>query len=153
MRNQVRTGDRVNRTRFPAPADDVGESASASIVNWARTDEIRQFPNSRFKLLALILVFAWSLVELPLEITLAQSPSEKAVILCSKAFLGLIVLLAGRQMHWAELAFMFSCTLSILAIAPMLATELTVFPTAFLLSFVECVLKAIALFVFARSAL
>jgi hypothetical protein len=48
---------------------------------------------------------------------------------------------------------MFSCTLSILAIAPMLATELTVFPTAFLLSFVECVLKAIALFVFARSAL
>jgi hypothetical protein len=143
----------VNRTRFPAPANDVSESVSALSVNWARTDEIRRFPNSRFQLLALILVFAWSLVELPLEITLAQSPSEKAVILCSKAFLGLIVLLAGRQTRWAELALMFTCALSILAIAPMLATELTVFPTAFLLSFFECVLKAIVLFVFARSVL
>lgn len=143
----------MNRNSFPGPASDAGESASASFANRARPVEIRRFTNSRLRTLALILVFAWSLVELPLEITLAQSSSERAVILWSKAFLGLIALLAGRQMRWAELAFMFTCAMSVLAITPMLATELTVFPTAFLLSLLECALKGAAVFVFARSVL
>ena len=97
-----------------------------------------------------VVVFAWSLVEAPLEIFLAQSVGEEAAILFSKGVLGFLTVCVVKQIRAAELSFMFICLLSILAIAPQLVTEIEIFPIAFWLSFVECIFKATAFLTLVR---
>ncbi|MEI6001648.1 hypothetical protein H3V53_32140 [Paraburkholderia bengalensis] len=105
----------------------------------------------RSRALVSLVVFGWALVEIPLELSLAPTFDEQLAILFSKALLGAVVFGAANRVRWTEVVFMLNCILSILAVAPSLPTEMVVLPIAFWFSFVECLLKGIALLIFAFS--
>ncbi len=49
-----------------------------------------------------------------------------------------------RGRRWAERIFAFICVTSLLAVVPALPYEITVSPTVFFCSLVECIVKAVA---------
>lgn len=130
--------------------DDAIERNASASAGWRGEGRTRNAGDCRFRLAALLLVVVWSLAEAPFEIASAATVSEKLVLLSSKAIVGLIALLAGTRIRWAEFVFVFICALSILAIVPGLADEMTISWSVFGWSFAECAIKAFALFAFAR---
>lgn len=86
----------------------------------------------------------WSLCELPFEVWASRSASEAAACIVAKllwvALVGFV--LAGNRA--ARIVYAFLCTIGLMAVAFGLPAEYRVFPLGFVLSSVECVLKASA---------
>jgi hypothetical protein len=86
----------------------------------------------------------WSVIELPFEIWV--STSARNALACVTAELLWVALvgfvLAGSRV--ARIAFAFLCTIGLMAVAFGLPAEYRVFPLGFVLSSVQCVLKATA---------
>jgi hypothetical protein len=99
----------------------------------------------RLALCAVLLVVFWSLLEIPLELAATTGAGAAAALLCSK---GLIVVIGFGTIlgaRWAGRVFVFICVMSLLAVVPTLFLELRTSPVDFYFSFVECILKALAL--------
>lgn len=86
----------------------------------------------------------WSVLELPFEMWVSTSTRDAAACLTAKllwvALVGFV--LAGSRV--ARIAYAFLCTIGLMALAFGLPLEYRVFPLGFVLSAVECVLKATA---------
>ncbi|ASW02595.1 hypothetical protein [Paraburkholderia aromaticivorans] len=86
----------------------------------------------------------WSVVELPFEIWVSTSMRDALACITAKllwvALVGFV--LAGSRL--ARIAYAFLCTIGLMAVAFGLPVEYRVFPLGFVLSSVECVLKATA---------
>ncbi|CAN7780529.1 hypothetical protein LJR267_010158 [Paraburkholderia hospita] len=90
----------------------------------------------------------WSVCELPFEIAVIRTMGETAACILGKVLWVALVafVLAGSRL--ARIAYAFLCAIGLTAIACSLPVEFRVFPLGFLLSSVECVLKAVALICF-----
>ncbi|RKE35745.1 hypothetical protein B0G76_1869 [Paraburkholderia sp. BL23I1N1] len=86
----------------------------------------------------------WSVCELPFEVWFSRTTQEVVCCVAAKlVWLALVLfVLAGSRL--ARLAYAFLCTIGLMAVAFGLPAEYRVFPLGFLLSSVECVLKATA---------
>ena len=86
----------------------------------------------------------WSVFELPFEIWISVSTRDAIACITAKllwvALVGFV--LAGSRV--ARNAYAFLCTISLVAVAFGLPVEFRVFPMGFVLSSVECLLKATA---------
>jgi glucose dehydrogenase len=86
----------------------------------------------------------WSVFELPFEIWVSQSTRDAAACVIAKllwvALVGFV--LSGSRM--ARIVYAFLCTIGLMAVAFGLPVEYRVFPLGFVLSSVECLLKATA---------
>lgn len=86
----------------------------------------------------------WSVIELPFEIWVSLSTRDAIACITAKllwvALVGFV--LAGSRV--ARIAYAFLCTIGLMAVAFGLPVEYRVFPLGFVLSSVECVLKATA---------
>ncbi|MGF6773725.1 hypothetical protein P3T18_006239 [Paraburkholderia sp. GAS199] len=86
----------------------------------------------------------WSVFELPFEIWVSMSTRDALACIAAKliwvALVGFV--LAGSRM--ARIVYAFLCTIGLMAVAFGLPVEYRVFPLGFVLSSVECVLKATA---------
>lgn len=104
----------------------------------------------RIALCGVSLVVIWSLAEMPVELA-AVDGDAIAPLLFSKALLAGIGVGAAWGARWAERIFAFICITSLLAVVPALPYEMTVSPIVFFCSFVECIVKAVALATFVCS--
>jgi hypothetical protein len=86
----------------------------------------------------------WSVFELPFEMWVSVSTRDAVACIAAKllwvALVGFV--LAGSRV--ARIAFAFLCTIGLMALAFGLPVEYRVFPLGFVLSAVECLLKATA---------
>ncbi|MFM0397305.1 hypothetical protein [Paraburkholderia phytofirmans] len=86
----------------------------------------------------------WSVFELPFETWVSLSTRDAVACVTAKllwvALVGFV--LAGSRV--ARIAYAFLCTIGLMAVAFGLPAEYRVFPLGFVLSSVECVLKATA---------
>ncbi|WP_144149113.1 hypothetical protein [Paraburkholderia sp. BCC1884] len=86
----------------------------------------------------------WSACELPFEIWISRTPREMAACILGKLLWIALVCFALAGSRVARVAYGFLCTIGLMAVAFALPAEFRVFPLGFLLSSVECVLKATA---------
>ncbi|MGF6574809.1 hypothetical protein ABH945_006937 [Paraburkholderia sp. GAS333] len=86
----------------------------------------------------------WSVFELPFEMWISTSTRDAITCVAAKllwvALVGFV--LAGSRV--ARVAYAFLCTIGLMAVAFSLPLEYRVFPLGFVLSSVECMLKATA---------
>ncbi|WP_322101443.1 hypothetical protein [Paraburkholderia sp. J41] len=85
----------------------------------------------------------WALIELPVEFWAAQGTTERAALLFSSALWVSLAWLVLRGNGIARGVLVFLCALGVLAVAPALPAEYTMFPLAFYLSLIECTLKGL----------
>ncbi|MDR8399953.1 MULTISPECIES: hypothetical protein [Paraburkholderia] len=86
----------------------------------------------------------WSVLELPFELWVSMSTRDALACVVAKVLWVALVgfVLAGSRV--ARIAYAFLCTIGLMAVAFGLPVEYRVFPLGFVLSSVECVLKATA---------
>jgi hypothetical protein len=86
----------------------------------------------------------WSVFELPFEMWVSLSTRDAVACVTAKLLWIVLVgfVLAGSRV--ARIAYAFLCTIGLMAVAFGLPTEYRMFPLGFVLSSVECVLKATA---------
>ncbi|MFM0188563.1 hypothetical protein PQR25_22450 [Paraburkholderia nemoris] len=86
----------------------------------------------------------WSACELPFEVWFSRTTQEVVCCIAAKVlWLALVsFVLAGSRS--ARIAYAFLCTIGLMAVAFGLPAEYRLFPLGFVLSSVECVLKATA---------
>jgi hypothetical protein len=85
----------------------------------------------------------WALVEFPVEYWGAQDGIERIALSVSTALWLFIIIFVLKGNSVARVVYVFLCALGVLAVAPALPAEYTMFPLAFYLSFVECVVKCL----------
>lgn len=128
--------------RDSAAIDDLSNFADFS--DWLRKRRDRRAPERRTRGATAWLVKAsalWALVELPIEFWAAQSTTERAALLFSSALWVSLAWLVLRGNGVARGVLVFLCALGVLAVAPALQAEYSMFPLAFYLSSIECILK------------
>ncbi|CAB3746586.1 hypothetical protein [Paraburkholderia solisilvae] len=97
-------------------------------------------------------VLCWSLIEMPFELAASASATESAALIFSKLLLVVLIACACSRAAlapFARLIALFGCGASVLAIVPALPGEFRYDRIAFVLSAVECALKAFAIVVLA----
>lgn len=134
-------GDMTGSDLGFVPAAELGEATDwhapvqppappAALGRWTRT--------------VIIATAVWSVFELPWEIY--SGASTRDVIACIAAKLLWVALvgfvLAGSRV--ARIVYAFLCTIGLMAVAFGLPVEFRMFPLGFVLSLVECALKATA---------
>ena len=93
-------------------------------------------------------VLAWSLIETPFELAACVSDTQSAALVFSKVLLVILIACAGSRASiapFARLIALFVCGASVLAIVPALPSEFRYDRIGFMLSTVECALKALAI--------
>lgn len=112
------------------PASDLSAPENAVLGRWTRR--------------VVIATAVWSVFELPFEVWFSRTTQEAACCVAAKVlWLALVsFVLAGNRS--ARIAYAFLCTIGLMAVAFGLPDEYRVFPLGFVLSSVECVLKATA---------
>jgi hypothetical protein len=112
------------------PASDLPAPDEPALGRWTRR--------------VVIATAVWSVCELPFEVWFSRTTQEAVCCVAAKAlWLALVsFVLAGSRS--ARLAYAFLCTIGLMAVAFGLPAEYRVFPLGFVLSSVECVLKATA---------
>lgn len=112
------------------PASDLPVPEEAALGRWTRR--------------VVIATAVWSVCELPFEVWFSRATRE--VVCCGAAKVLWVALvsfvLAGNRS--ARIVYAFLCTIGLMAVAFGLPVEYRVFPLGFVLSSVECVLKATA---------
>lgn len=124
----VPADERADMTDWRAPA--LAPAAPAVLGRWTRR--------------VVVATAVWSVLELPFEIWVSLSTRDAIACITAKllwvALVGFV--LAGSRV--ARIAYAFLCTIGLMAVAFGLPVEYRVFPLGFVLSSVECVLKATA---------
>jgi hypothetical protein len=93
-------------------------------------------------------VLAWSLIETPFELAACVSGAQSAALVLSKVLLVILIACACSRASiapFARLIALFVCGASVLAIVPALPSEFRYDRIGFVLSTVECALKALAI--------
>ncbi len=90
-------------------------------------------------------MLAWSLIEGSVRDLASASGVQTAALIFSKLLFALLIVLACGRSPIARGVALFVCGVSILAVVPALPDEFHIYRVAFLLSTVECALKALAL--------
>jgi hypothetical protein len=93
-------------------------------------------------------VLAWALIETPFELAACVSAAQSAALVFSKVLLAILVACAcsrGPLAAFARFIALFVCGASVLAIVPALPSEFRYDGIGFVLSTVECALKALAI--------
>jgi hypothetical protein len=103
--------------------------------------------------LSVVAVWIWSMVELPAELTIDASIVQTFALAMSKLCLTALVGMVLMGNAIARKIFLLVCWLSILAIAPDLPLQFHYDRTGFLLSAIECLMKALAIIAFALPGL
>ncbi|WP_260854247.1 hypothetical protein [Paraburkholderia sp. BCC1886] len=122
---------RIHETLLDMPAQRLtGSPAPAGFGRWTRR--------------VVIATAVWSVFELPFEIWVSMSTRDLVACVTAKVlWVGLIgFVLAGSRV--ARIACGFLCAIGMMALAFGLPVEYRMFPLGFVLSSVECVLKATA---------
>jgi hypothetical protein len=86
----------------------------------------------------------WSVIELPFEIWVSVSPRDAIACITAKILWVALISFVLTGSRVARIAYSFLCTIGLMAVAFALPAEYRAFPPAFVLSSVECTLKAIA---------
>ena len=86
----------------------------------------------------------WSVCELPFEVWFSRTASEAVCCVAAKVLWLALVFFVLAGSRAARIAYAFLCTIGLMAVAFGLPAEYRVFPLGFILSSVECVLKATA---------
>ncbi|NPT53748.1 hypothetical protein [Paraburkholderia elongata] len=86
----------------------------------------------------------WSVCELPFEVWFSRTAREVVCCVAAKLLWLALVFFVLTGSRSARVAYAFLCTIGLMAVAFGLPAEYRVFPLGFILSSVECVLKATA---------
>lgn len=86
----------------------------------------------------------WSACELPVEVWFSRTAQEAVCCIAAKLLWLALVFFVLAGSRAARFAYAFLCTIGLMAVAFGLPAEYRVFPLGFILSSVECVLKATA---------
>ncbi|SOE95736.1 hypothetical protein SAMN05414139_08647 [Burkholderia sp. D7] len=86
----------------------------------------------------------WSVCELPFEVWFSRTMQEAVCCVVAKLLWLALVFFVLTGSRSARFAYAFFCTIGLMAVAFSLPAEYRVFPLGFILSSVECVLKATA---------
>ena len=86
----------------------------------------------------------WSLFELPFEVWFSSTAREAVCCVAAKILWLALVFFVLAENRSARIVYAFLCTIGLMAVAFGLPAEFRVFPLGFVLSSVECVLKATA---------
>ncbi|MFM0206555.1 hypothetical protein PQQ96_04040 [Paraburkholderia sediminicola] len=86
----------------------------------------------------------WSVCGLPFEVWFSRITREAVCCVAAKCLWLALVFFVLAGSRSARLAYAFLCTIGLMAVAFGLPAEFRVFPLGFMLSSVECVLKATA---------
>jgi len=92
-------------------------------------------------------IAVWTLFELPFELIFSETARDRIAAILGAIIWLLLIIGAISRLRFARSSFTFLCGLSALVIAFTISSEYAVSTIAFILSAVECLLKAFAFIV------